>query len=1142
MASQNFSQTLIKQIIESNPFITQKGDDLSETSASEKDSFFYDGAWAPLKSSQQLNVDWSSFENHTFFMSAEVKVNLAFENIINKYPFDGTQIEVENFIQNLTGFERWVFEKFPRYKGSLHFSSSYISVLDVAGAQFPELSKNNSGQSVLNPSSSLSIEFQIKLPTEVNNASVICQKSKNQNQGFSIHLLPSVSLSETFCQFVVVSGSHVLSASAPLTKGQYNHVCAVLDRGQGVNAMHGVNLFVNETLVSGSGYVSNIGELDIDSSLFLLGSGSSILSESNGGFFVPNSTLSGSLDELRLFHSNRSQKLQLLFAQKSIFANDDLKLYYKFNEPPPPIAGTDQDKINSIVLDSSGNGLHAYISNFTGSLRQKYDSVTNNSMPLEKDFYTPVLFPAYHAIADLNQDLLTSASLYDENNPNIITRLIPPHYLLEGANYDGFGMNTDGNINQAYAGDSIPGTGKLGSQQVLLSFLYIWAKFFDEIKLYVDQFSNLNFVGYDDSDTVPNNFLLNLLNRSGFNMPKTFFTDSTVEQYLQGENIEGSISTSNYSLKQVKYQLMRRMLVSLPTIISSKGTQHAIKSFLRSVGIDPDNSLKIREYGGPTKQSLLYSREKREEIGVMLNFNSSSYAYSPFLSASRIEPGYPYPAGNFINGSSDNVNDGLFTSGSWSYEATYKLPLYKGLENITQSLVRILTTGSYIGGGPWVMSNLIAYPEVEYLTGSILKLFLRPHSSTSAPLLSLQLNMSGAGLFDGEKWTISFGCVRNDEINSEISSSYFIRAASQNEGYFESYYQTSSFFMENPVSPGSDKNQFRNVSNYNVSGSYLEIGKHDISSSLVGPFLNLSSYEDAQITNFSGKVSNVRFWSKRIDENEFLEHVRNYKSVGVDLPSVNYNFVNKITGSFQKLRLDAIQKQGNNFASGTNGIIELLDFSQNNFSMTGINFNTGSSNMPAEVFQRNYLSPYFDESSTSEKVRARGLNNPKNISLNQNWAVQGPAYYLPVIQNVNDDPRFSIDFSLVDALNKDIINIFSTLDSLSNALGDPNLQFSSNYPDIEKLQDVYFNRLTDKINFAQFFEFFRWFDQAISPFIDQLIPRKTIFKGTNFVVEPHMLERSKHQYYYFENYNILNNNSNLGKVIQWAVDSPIKKY
>jgi hypothetical protein len=53
MASQNFSQTLIKQIIESNPFVTQKGNDLSETSALEKDSFFYDGAWAPFKSSQQ---------------------------------------------------------------------------------------------------------------------------------------------------------------------------------------------------------------------------------------------------------------------------------------------------------------------------------------------------------------------------------------------------------------------------------------------------------------------------------------------------------------------------------------------------------------------------------------------------------------------------------------------------------------------------------------------------------------------------------------------------------------------------------------------------------------------------------------------------------------------------------------------------------------------------------------------------------------------------------------------------------------------------------------------------------------------------------------------------------------------------------
>lgn len=98
---------------------------------------------------------------------------------------------------------------------------------------------------------------------------------------------------------------------------------------------------------------------------------------------------------------------------------------------------------------------------------------------------------------------------------------------------------------------------------------------------------------------------------------------------------------------------------------------------------------------------------------------------------------------------------------------------------------------------------------------------------------------------------------------------------------------------------------------------------------------------------------------------------------------------------------------------------------------------------------------------------------------------------------------------MIDALNRDIVNIFSTLDDLDNVIGNPELVYSPDYPGLENLRDIYFNRLTGKLNFKSFFEFFRWFETSIGTFIDQLIPRKTRYYGTNFVVESHMLERPK---------------------------------
>ena len=50
------------------------------------------------------------------------------------------------------------------------------------------------------------------------------------------------------------------------------------------------------------------------------------------------------------------------------------------------------------------------------------------------------------------------------------------------------------------------------------------------------------------------------------------------------------------------------------------------------------------------------------------------------------------------------------------------------------------------------------------------------------------------------------------------------------------------------------------------------------------------------------------------------------------------------------------------------------------------------------------------------------------------------------------------------------------------------------------------------MNFRNFFEFYRWFDLSMGNFIEQLVPRKTKFKGMNFVVESHVLERHKMEY------------------------------
>jgi hypothetical protein len=1190
------------------------GATLSDTNFLSSASFQYDPSYVGLKSTQQLNVDWSQFQNHTFFMSAEAKVNLAFDLIVNGFPFDGSRVETEVFFDNLTGFDNWVFGEFPTFHGELQFvgahingsvpaagstlptvgqsAGTWIAVQNKVGALFPELITNpaeTSGQTVLNPtgSQSLTIEMQIYLPPIANDVQVICQMLDPNNtgqaggsvQGFQVFLTQSLSTSSVNATFVVVSGSNYMTVPATLTKGQFNHVAFELNRDNGMPFLESFLLSVPSVE---SVTQNEIDDLAIDACNFLVGIGTPI--EFGDQLVTPVQTLSATIDEFRVFHSARTSKQQAAYASKALYATTDLVLYFRFNEPTGSLNsvgqfvlldGTDSETspINTIVLDSSGNSLHSLVSNFTASLRQDATLDPLNPISNERPDQCPILFPAYPPVIALNQLLLSSASLYDQANPNLITKLVPQNYLLDGALQDGFTDPPEGNEGQPFGGNGIPGTGQMGNVQILVTLLYIYARFFDEIKLFVDSFSALQTVDYDSNgtiaaDTVPSNFLGRLISQLGFYMPP-LFGDADIEQYVRGENVDiDDYSTNANTLKYVQDALTRRILKNLPSVLRSKGTQYAIQAFLRSLGIDPNNIMRMREIGGPTTQNLQFTRDTKVETGAMVLFSGSSllpgtaYVQSPFLSASRVEPGYPLPVGTFITGiNGKNVattvaSDGLLTSGSWTWEGIVKFtPLdIMSMQSSTQSLARIcVETASPLSSSTGLIANLIA---VSSSFDPKLVLYIRPsdfsanppaNRTDGAPVIRLELDTAipnlwtgppTVGIFNNDRWNLSFGCQRGDDgLNSPASSSYFLRLAYQNNGVIQHEFTTSSFFEE---TPRGGHNVFQTLaSTSNLSGCFLAFGPGQ---NIVGGngtgylFLNnnLAAPDEARTTDFTGRLSNVRFWSRALTVTEWEEHVRNYNSTGVEDPLANWNYVTNQSGSWGKLRMNTMIKQDirdtiavstpqnelppnavvggppDSFY-GVTGSMVFIDFSENGLHLTGSGFPSGEEVIVGEIFDLSFFNPYFDEAATNEKVRARSFLNFDLVEQTP-WAQLAPVYEVPTSEMPTDDTRFIMEFSLIEAVNRDIVTIFATLDALDNALGDPDLLFSPDYPQVENLRDIYFNRIKAKLNFNAFLIFFRWFDTTLGQFIQQLVPRKTDFKGVNFTIESHVLERHKMNY------------------------------
>ena len=83
-------------------------------------TFRYDPSGVALKNVQQLNVDFSEFQNHTFFNSAAAKTQIAFEKIINQFPFDGSKNDMIVYRDRIAGFDNYVLSQFPKNVGFTH--------------------------------------------------------------------------------------------------------------------------------------------------------------------------------------------------------------------------------------------------------------------------------------------------------------------------------------------------------------------------------------------------------------------------------------------------------------------------------------------------------------------------------------------------------------------------------------------------------------------------------------------------------------------------------------------------------------------------------------------------------------------------------------------------------------------------------------------------------------------------------------------------------------------------------------------------------------------------------------------------------------------------------------------------------------
>ena len=194
---------------------------------------------------------------------------------------------------------------------------------------------------------------------------------------------------------------------------------------------------------------------------------------------------------------------------------------------------------------------------------------------------------------------VTSASIYDQDNPNRLVNLIPEHIKRDSEN------------------------------QPFLDFLDMVGHYYDNIWIYVKAFEDI----YDRSENLKEGLSKDLVwavsNAFGWKQPSgKELVD--LHRYIKGYQLSGSATSSTYEVysteteKDLEREVWGRVLSSMPYILKRKGTKESIQALVNAYGVPP-TILKIKEYGGPDVKEYQPNFDIQQRFTRVLDFTNSQY-------------------------------------------------------------------------------------------------------------------------------------------------------------------------------------------------------------------------------------------------------------------------------------------------------------------------------------------------------------------------------------------------------------------------------------------------------------------------------------------------------------------------------------
>jgi len=719
---------------------------------------------------------------------------------------------------------------------------------------------------------------------------------------------------------------------------------------------------------------------------------------------------------------------------------------------------------NTVFLAASGSTYPHYsreYANFQGGMNEIINSFDGYESYLYRsgDYtYRSGSFVSASYVVEVN----SSASYYDKTNRDSLINNCPEHVLTNSDNDD------------------------------YIIFLSMIGHFFDNIYIYIANMPSQKQVGHNASGVFTRRVIDYMLQTFGWNLDDSLEQSNILSNYLTSDEIVGLNSMSS---EERLGTIRNRLLISLPQIYKTKGTEESIRLILACYGI-PSSLLSIREYGGVnyTDDRASYTTYER---AYMRQWDTSSicdtyYLQCPtgshtFLFKLIVDSSEPYTYG---------MDQALFG----------KVPEGETAQSIS-------------GSGEWAV-GFVRVPKKD--TG---KIFLRIGYIDRS---TFRMESPEFPLFDGNLYSVM---VRKNDPDSTFEYTTNVDSVptvydiyvQRNEGGTQILCLTSS-----KINYDVDSNiEFGDGGRANIGGWFSYWNGQGFTGCFDKFQVWLSTLSNVDFEDYVNNISSYAFSGSNPHESlAFRMHTdypfdqRQYPSgSGVDLLGVeNDNWIGiwrngnpfYATGSNEKLV--ALYGMGANVDymvnwgawSGSQKLVESPG------SCTGY---VSESSYPYQFRVIDYPSTWGVSKYGPNKFRNEKIRHVSQ-SIEARFDDKDRSTYVPISTTAPDSNQVGFFIDPQDFKNRDIIRYLGNFD-LMGSIGDPSNQFSESYSSLKTLRKEYADSHAplsgSKTLFNELCILYKlYFNRSVFEAIKNVVPaRANTLVGV--LIEPTILERPKYQ-------------------------------